>query len=44
MKWCKSGAYDVEQFGEFVNKVNRLQVAIIADIVILKSVGMALNT
>ena len=33
--------YDVEQFGEFVNKVNGLQVPIIAGIVILKSAEMA---
>ncbi|UCD33179.1 MAG: methylenetetrahydrofolate reductase [Desulfobacterales bacterium] len=33
--------FDVEQFGEFVNKVNGLQVPIIAGIVILKSAGMA---
>ena len=33
--------YDVEQFTEFVNKVNGLQVPIIAGIVILKSAGMA---
>ena len=33
--------YDVEQFSEFVNKVNGLQVPIIAGIVILKSAEMA---
>lgn len=33
--------YDVEKFGEFVDKVNNLQVPIIAGIVILKSAEMA---